>query len=183
MKALRRFPWSVLLAAALLAAAAPAFATTLVRRGLEQLTLESDTIVEANVLEIHSFWNPEHTFILTDVRARPARVLKGQPVEDLRFTVLGGTVGETTTLVVGGPVLAPGSDYVLFLGKADLPGARGRLTVRELSQGVFTIGRGRARSQAAREPLLPDAQGRDDVPGGDEGMPLETLTQRILELR
>jgi len=166
-----------------LALAAPTSATTLVRRGLERLTLDNDTIVEASVLEIHSYWNAGHTFIFTDVRARLSHVLKGSPAENLSFTVMGGTVGGTTTLIVGGPDLAPGSDYVLFLSRTDLPGAPGRLTVRDLCQGVFAVQRGRAFSQAIGQPLLPDEQGSTDVPGGEDGMALETLSRRILEQR
>jgi len=161
----------------------PASATTLVRRGLDRLAHENETIVEASVLDIHSYWNAGHTFIFTDVHARPSKILKGSPADDLNFTVMGGTVGEITTLIVGGPDLAPGSDYVLFLARTDLPGAHDRLTVRDLCQGVFSIQRGRAFSQAIGEPLLPDAQGRSDAPGGDAGYALETLTREILGLR
>jgi len=162
---------------------APASATTLVRRGLERLTLDSETIVEASVLDLHSYWNAEHTFILTDIRTRPTRVLKGAPAEELVFTVMGGTVGDRTVLVVGGPDIAPGSQCVLFLGRADLPGAPGRLSVRDLSQGVFVVERGRAFSLAMHEPLLPDAQGLTEVPGGEEGLPLEELARRVREIR
>ena len=162
---------------------APASATTLVRRGLERLTLDSETIVQVNVLDLHSYWNAEHTFILTDVRARPSRVLKGAAADDVVFTIMGGTVGDRTILIVGGPDISPGSDYVLFLGRTDLPGSPGRLTVRDLCQGVFAVERGRAFSQARHEPLVPDVQGLMDPPGGQDGLPLEELARRVLELR
>jgi hypothetical protein len=55
--------------------------------------------------------------------------------------------------------------------------------VRDLCQGVFTIRHGRAFSEAIGEPLLPDAQGGADVPGGTEGLPIETLAQQIRESR
>src|SRR5262245_19857221 len=173
----------VLSAVALAALTSPATATTLVRRGLPRLTADNETIVQAKVVDIHSYWNADHTFILTDVHARPSQILKGRLAEDLTFTVMGGTVGETTTLIVGGPELAPGSEYMLFLGPSDLPGAPHRLTVRDLSQGVFDIKQGRAFSQAIGELLLPDAQEQDEPPGGAEGIPLATLTRQILELR
>lgn len=173
----------LLAAVAGLMLAAPASATTVMRRGLDRLALENETIVEAKVLDIHSYWNPAHTFILTDVHARPSKTLKGTPAADVEFTVMGGTVGQTTVLIVGGPELVPGSDYVLFLGHAGLPGAQDRLTVRDLRQGVFVVDHGRAFSQARGEPLLPDAQGRADVPGGDDGFPLDTLTQQIQDVR
>jgi len=174
---------SVFVVAASALFSAPVTATTLVRRGLDRLTADNETIVQAKVLEIHSSWNASHTFILTDVRARPSQILKGRPNNDLAFTVMGGTVGETTTLIVGGPDLVPGSEYVLFLAPTDLPGAPHRLTVRDLSQGVFDVRQGRAFSQAIGELLLPDAQGLTDAPGGEEGMPLETLIRQVRDLR
>ena len=183
MQQMRRTLWAVLVPIAVATLATTASATTLVRRGLERLTLDNETIVEASVLDIHSYWNTDHTFIFTDVHARPSRVLKGHPAADMTFTIMGGTVGETTTLIVGGPDLVPGSDYVLFLGRSDLPGAPGRLTVRDLCQGVFAVRRGRAFSQAIGEPLVPDEQGSADAPGGDGGLALEILSRRVLELR
>jgi len=174
---------SLLAAVAALMLAAPASATTLVRRGLDRLTAENETIVEAKVLDIHSYWNAAHTFIFTDVHARPSQTMKGTPATDVDFTVMGGTVDGTTVLIVGGPELEPGSDYVLFLGRGGLPGPQERLTVRDLSQGVFVVDHGRAFSQARSEPLLPDAQGRADVPGGDDGLALDTLMRLIHDVR
>ena len=167
----------------LLLLAAPSAATTMVRRGLETLTAENPLIVQATVLDLHSYWNSDRTFILTDVRARPSLWMKGQPPSELTFTVMGGTVGDVTMLVVGGPDVAPGSEYVLFLGRNDLPGSPGRLTVRDLAQGAFEIRNGRAFSQAIGEVLLPDAQGESDVPGGAKGLLLEDLARRVRELR
>lgn len=169
----------VLSLGALLTLAVPASATSLVRRGIEALTLDSETIVQGSVVDIHSYWNASHTLILTDVRLRPSKFFKGEAVEDVILTVMGGTVGGTTTLILGGPELAPGREYVLFLSHGDLPGAPARLTVRDLCQGAFAVRKDRAFSAALGEPLLPDAQGLTDVPGGVEGLSLETLAQLI----
>jgi hypothetical protein len=154
-------------------------ATTLIRQGLDQLTIGSETIVQATVLDIHSYWNADHQFILTDVRVRPSRILKGDPSGDVICTVMGGSVGDVTTLIVGGADLAPGSEYVLFLAHADLPGAPNRLTIRDHSQGVFEIVGSRAFSQAIGEPLLPDAQGTIDVPGSTDGLDLDELIGQV----
>ena len=174
---------SLLLVAAATVLAAPAAATTLVRRGLEELTAANDVVVHAKVVDIHSYWNVEHTFIFTDVRLRALQSLKGEPAAEMTLTLWGGTVGEITALLLGGPDLAPGREYVLFLGRGDLPGAPDRLTVRDLSQGAFDVRGGRAFSQALDVPLLPDALGVADAPGGHEGFLLETLSRRVLELR
>jgi hypothetical protein len=163
---------------------APARATTLVRQGLESLVKENRDIVLGQVQEIHSAWNADHSFILTDVRVRPTRLLKGDRTSrDVTFTVMGGTVGDITTLIVGGPEIVPGSEYLFFLSHEDLPGASGRNTIRELMQGVFDVvdtpsGK-RAISQAAQHPLLPDASGLSDPPGGDAGLPLQSMIDQV----
>jgi len=154
-------------------------ATTLIRQGLDQLTTSSETIVQGSVLDIHSYWNADHQFILTDVHVRPSRILKGDAAGDLTFTVMGGSVGDVTTLIIGGADLAPGSEYVLFLGHANLPGAANRLTIREHSQGVFEVVGHRAFSQAVGDPLLADKQGVTDVPGGANGVDLSDLIDQV----
>lgn len=168
-----------LLSVALALSAASTGATTLIRQGLDQLTIGNETIVQATILDIHSYWNADHQFILTDVRLRPSKILKGEAAGDLICTIMGGSVGDVTTLIVGGADLAPGSEYVLFLAHTDLPGAANRLTIRDLSQGVFEIVKGRAFSQAIDEPLLPDEHGKIDVPGGDDGLDLDELIDQV----
>ncbi len=174
---------SRIVALALVAVAVSAIsasATTLVRQGLDRLTAENELVVHGRVMEIRSYWNDDHNFILTDVRVRPNQVLKGdRPAGDVTLTVLGGTVGEISTVIIAGPDLVPGSDYVLFVNREDLPGATRRLTVRDLAQGVFRVEKGRAFSQALDHPLVADATGRFDVPGGEEGMALEEMARQV----
>jgi len=168
-------------------AAIPAGATTLIRQGLKGLTAENEAVIYGRVLDIHSYWNAEHTMIMTDVRVRPSQVLKGdKTAREITFTLLGGTVGDITTLIIGGPELTPGSDYVLFLNREQLHGARSVLTVRDLVQGAFEIadlGAGRrVYSQALNHVLLPDAEGLSDPPGGSEGLTLDGILSQIRQL-
>jgi hypothetical protein len=161
-----------------------ASATSLVRADLERLVVGNERIVVAEVREAHSYWNEDNTFILTDVRLAATEVLKGDPRDtELTITILGGSVGDLTVLIVGGAELAPGKTYVLFLNEDDLPGVSRVLTVREHSQGVFDVVRARdgyrAISQANRHPLMPDALGFVDPPGGAQGVPLATMIQSI----
>jgi hypothetical protein len=167
--------------------AAPAGATTLIRAGLEDLTATNDTIVVGEVLSAHSYWNAEGTFILTDVRVAAAEVLKGRVRgRELEITLMGGTVDDLTTLIVGGAQLVPGGSYLLFLAEEDLPGAPRALTVRHHSQGAFDIvlrgGDLRAVSQASRLPLLPDVFGEAGAPGGTDGLVFEEMVKAIREL-
>lgn len=170
------------LAFALLSASARA--TTLRRADLEDLTLANGTIVVGQVLDAKSYWNEGHSFILTDVRIAADEVVKGEVAdEELTVTLLGGTVGDLTTLILGGAELIPGKSYVLFLNRENLPGARKALTVRDHCQGAFDLvmaeGGLRAISQANRHPLVPDAKGAFSAPGGAEGFPFEALLDSL----
>jgi len=167
-----------------LGGAASAGATTMVRASLEDLTAAHETIVVGEVLDARSYWNRERNFILTDVRIAPSDVLKGSEFGEIAVTLMGGSVGDRTALVVAGAELRPGRSYLLFLGRGPLPGAPGALTVRYLSQGAFDVAEGadgvaRAVSQAAGHPLVADRLGRTEVPGGSKGLPLDELTQAI----
>jgi hypothetical protein len=161
----------------------PLSATTLVRAGLEELTAANHTVVMGEVLETRSYWNVEGTFILTDVRIAPIELLKGHLRQgEITVTVMGGTVGDLTTLIVGGAELVPGRSYLVFLNRENLPGAKGVLTVRDHGQGVFDIVASadglRAVSQV-RIPLLPDARGLSEPPGGVDGLPLGAMLDSI----
>jgi hypothetical protein len=167
-------------------AAMPAGATTLIREGLDKLTAANEVVVYGRVLDIHSHWNADRTMIVTDVRVRAAEVLKGdRQAREITFTMLGGTVGDITTLIIGGPDLVPGSDYILFLNRERLVD-QDVLTVRDLVQGAFEIsdlGAGRrVYSQAVTHPLIPDASGIDDPPGGAEGLALDDMLTQVRQL-
>jgi hypothetical protein len=173
--------------AALAGAVDPAGATTLVRADLDELAAENATIVLGQVEDARSYWNAEGTFILTDVRFKAHEVLKGALPKgrDLEITLMGGTVGDLTTLIIGGPQLIPGNTYILFLNQEDLPGAPGALTVRDLVQGAFDVVMTkdglRAISQANGHPLVPDALGFIDAPGSVEGLELRSMIRSIGE--
>ncbi len=167
-------------------AVAPVGATTLRRTSLEDLTATNTAIVVGKVLEVYSYWNREGTFILTDVRVEVSEILKGQKEGGvLTVTLMGGSVDELTTLIVGGAELEAGGSYVLFVGEEDLPGVEQARTIRHHCQGVFEIvkapdGSGlRAVSQANGHPLVPDKLGYFEAPGGREGFPLRTLKETI----
>lgn len=167
--------------------AVPVSATTLLRRSLDELVASNRTIVVGEVVDARSYWNQEHTFILTDVRIKADDVLKGAlPGREVTVTLMGGRVGGLTTLIVGGPELVPGRSYVLFLDRGNLPGAAGALTVRDFTQGVFEVRVAadglRAVSQASDQPLVPDARGDFDAPGGREGLQLGTLFRSIRDI-
>ena len=167
-------------------AVVPAGATTLIRESLDELVRSNRTIVVGEVVDVHSYWNADGTFILTDVRVAAHDVLKGNVKDrEITVTIMGGRVGETTTLIIGNPDLIQGNSYVLFLNQEDLPGVKA-LTVRSLVQGAFDVKIGkdglRAISQANSHPLLPDGRGSFEAEGGREGFQLNSMMQTIREI-
>ena len=131
----RRLFTAVALTAA--CAASPASATALRRAALEDLVARNHTIVVGKVLEVHSYWNKTRTFILSDVRVAAREVVKGDVTEkELTVTLMGGTVGEKTVLIIAGPQLEQGKSYVLFVDRGNLPGAPAVRTIRGHAQGL-----------------------------------------------
>jgi len=166
--------------------AVPASATTLRRMGLEELVAGNKTIVVGQVVDARSYWNKDKTFILTDVRLAINEVVKGDVQDrEIKVTLMGGRVGDLTTLIIGGAELIPGKSYLLFLNEESLPGKRAQ-TVRDLCQGAFDLVIGKdglhAVSQANRHPLVPDRLGYIDAPGGVEGIPFYAMIQSIRSL-
>lgn len=173
--------------AALVALATPAGASRFGRVGLDFLVAENETVVIGEVLETHSYWNKGATLILTDAKVAVTEVLKGDPkLKEITVTLLGGTIGDRTNVAVGAARLEPNTSYLLFLHRADLPGAANVQMIREHNQGVFEIqiGEGglRAVSQARTEPLAPDASGATEAPGGKKGLLLGSMQQTVREL-
>src|SRR5436309_12153367 len=98
------------------AAAAPASASILARRSLEDLVAYNGIIVLGDIVETHSFWNREGSFILTEARVVTHEVLKGKlDSHEITVTLPGGTVGDLTAAIVGGAQLEAGQSYLLFL--------------------------------------------------------------------
>jgi hypothetical protein len=183
---LRKLVWGIMLSIAL-GVGAPAGASTFARVGLDDLVAANGLIVVGEVLSTRSYWNDPGTLILTEVQVAVSEILEGRLGEpEITVTLPGGTVRGETVAVVGGAELIPGSSYVLFLSKGDLPGAGGVRVVREHSQGVFEIQLGkeglRAISQAARLALVPDGLGNAVALGGAQGMPFQAMRQSVRDL-
>jgi hypothetical protein len=182
----RRWVETTLACGIAFAAAAPASASTFGRVDLDYLVEENETIVVAEAVSARSYWNEASTFILTDVDLTVSQVLKGRVDHaEITVTVPGGTVGELTSVVVGGAELQAGRWYVLFLDRVDLLGTKGVLAVHDHGQGAFDVemkgGELRAFSQARRHELLPDAAGKAEAVGGAQGMTLGELVADVRE--
>jgi hypothetical protein len=166
------------------AAVAPASATSIKRVSLDRLVADNELVVAGRVLDIYSHWNSDGTFILSDVRVVVDDALKGDAGQrEFTFTAMGGTVGDKSVVIVGGPDIEVGKPYLFFLSRQELPGLGNALSVRDLSMGIFDITdspRGRwAVNQSVRHGLIPDVNGNVEPPGGFRGMPLTTLSTQI----
>lgn len=187
MHGLRRVLCGVMAVAIAASLAAPASATTLKRMDVEDLVAANQNVVVGQVLDARSYWNKDKTFILTDVRISVNEVVKGNlQDQEITVTLMGGRVGDLTTLIIGGAELLPGKSYLLFLNEENLPGKKQVQTVRDHCQGAFDLVIGkdglRAISQANRHPLVPDSLGYVDAPGGVQGTPFNAMIQSIRDL-
>jgi hypothetical protein len=188
MHGLRRVLCGVMAVAIAASLAAPASATTLKRMDVEDLVAANETVLVGQVLDARSYWNKDKTFILTDVRVSVNEVVKGNlQDQEITVTLMGGRVGDLTTLIIGGAELLPGKSYLLFLNEESLPGKARVQTVRDHCQGAFDLVIGKdgglhAVSQANRHPLVPDALGYIDAPGGVQGTPFNAMIQSIRDL-
>lgn len=187
MHGLRRVLCGVVAVAIAASLAAPASATTLKRMDVEDLVAANQNVVVGQVLDARSYWNKDKTFILTDVRVSVNEVVKGNLQDsEITVTLMGGRVGDLTTMIIGGAELLPGKSYLLFLNEENLPGKKQVQTVRDHCQGAFDLVIGkdglRAISQANRHPLVPDSLGYVDAPGGVQGTPFNAMIQSIRDL-
>jgi hypothetical protein len=113
MKRARRFLGGLMAVTLAAAVTMPASASTFIRQSLDDLVANNETIVVGEVLSVKSYWNSDRTFILSDVTIASREILKGrqQKGSALTVTVMGGTVGDLTTVIVGGAQLIEGNSY------------------------------------------------------------------------
>jgi hypothetical protein len=117
--------------------AVPASATTLQHVDTRELVRSSQEIVVGQVDDARSYWNENHTKILTDVTVRVTSALKGNTVDRLTLTELGGEVDGIRYDIPGCPVFRPGEEALFFVWRD----SHGRAQVNGLAQGKFEIRR------------------------------------------
>lgn len=103
----------------------------------------ADWVVTGVIREVSSYYGTSrHGFelILSDLRLEVTKVLQGQPVGQLTFTVEGGTVGEMTVHVSSTPELEVGATYLLLLQRDQ----QGRLWLFGTNFGALPVAEGDA---------------------------------------
>jgi hypothetical protein len=141
----------VAIAALALVGAQAAFATTVQKLTLQELTKKSDSIVMARVDDAVASWDAGHKEIYTYITLsvlQPVKGNKGGTTITLRE--LGGTVDNVISIVPGMPSFTKGEEVVVFLTQKD---AAGYPWVMGLQQGKYSVTTGKNGVKMVRNDL------------------------------
>lgn len=129
-----RFLTLVTLFSAGLLAAAPAFATVMVKLSLRDLVGRADRVVIGSVQSTSSRWTKNRRHIITEAVVRVNRTVHGPHAQTVTIRRLGGAVGKIGMRVTGTAILTKGQQVLLF---TELRG--GARYVVGMSQGAFRL--------------------------------------------
>ena len=125
----------------------------MVRKSIEELTSQADSILIGKVEKIESRWNEEKTLIYTYVTIsvkQHTKTLSGVgEVQEIIIKVRGGEVGDIGLRVSDTPQFRQGEEVFLFL-KSETPTV---FRVAGLFQGKYTIENGIARNRMLGEEI------------------------------
>jgi hypothetical protein len=136
-------------------------ATQLLPVDLEDMSGRASLVAVGRCTDLRSAWNAERTIIHTWATYELDRAIPDRrPREQIEVKVLGGTVGNITQTVVGGPVFVVGRRDLLFLTDSDEPGV---FRLCGLTQGKVPIIANPATGES--EVRLAPSSGFDRMPG------------------
>lgn len=130
----RRLAAAFGLAAILTLAAPSAYATVVVPLSRQELVDRSDLVVRATVIAQQSFWNGDHSQIVTHTRLRVDAWMKGSGAQELVLEQFGGSVDGLNSRVSGDAWLSVNQQAVLFLRAQN-----GLVFLTSLAQSVYYI--------------------------------------------
>ena len=134
---MKRFSLLLVVAVVALLASQAAFATTVQKLSLQDLTKRSDSIVMARVTDAVSAWDAGHKEIYTTYTLQILNSVKGRKGEStVTIRQIGGTVDNIASIVPGMPSFKKGEQVVVFLTQKD---AAGYPWVMGLQQGKYTV--------------------------------------------
>ncbi|HKB12489.1 MAG TPA: hypothetical protein VKD69_17630 [Vicinamibacterales bacterium] len=130
-------------------------ATSLIAPSFEELIAQADAVFESEVIDAqaHLLTDRDGEMIVTDVRFRVDKVLKGAPASTVVLQFLGGEVGDVGLRVDGVPRFVRGDRDVLF--------AR---TAQGLASPLVGMMHGRVRISGARSTSVQYVQFFDRTP-------------------
>ena len=105
------------------------------QRSVEEMTLDSKTILYGTCTRIESLWDEKHERIHTEVHVQAEGYVKGAQGSIVTITVPGGRVGNIMYEVSDMPTFTKGEEFVAFLSKH----SSGRNLVTGAVQGKLKI--------------------------------------------
>src|SRR5271170_4240719 len=138
--------WFHLLAS--VALLAPAGATTLLKMSVNDLILQSTSIVRARITGSRSAGVGRDIF--TYYQLQVSETLKQGSILPAEFAVPGGVSGNLRQIGIGSPVFTEGQEYVLFLWTS----RSGMTQVIGLSQGMFRLGQDASGESVLNRPAI-----------------------------
>jgi hypothetical protein len=143
------------LAAVFLAVAAlPALATEIIQVSPQEIAKASTLVVDGKVSGVRSYWNADHSKIITETTVDVNATHKGANASLVRVVQLGGVVGNVRQTAYGTLAWNRGEEVLLFLepaGKA-VPGA---YQITGFSQGKYQIERDASTGRAYVRQAMP----------------------------
>ncbi len=125
----------------------------MVRKSIEELTYEADSILIGEVKRIESRWNKDRTLIYTYITISVRKYTKALPsmkeVKEITVKVPGGEVGGIGLKVSDTPEFRKGEEVFLFLRIEKLP----IFKVAGLFQGKYTIEGGKAKNKVMEQEI------------------------------
>ena len=126
---------------------APQASALMVRKSIEELTSQADSILIGKVKKIESQWNEEKTLIYTYVTISVSQYTKTpasvEQYQEIIVKVRGGEVSDVGLRVSDTPQFREGEEVFLFLRMDNLP----LFSVTGLFQGKYTIEEGRVKNR------------------------------------
>ena len=134
---MKRFSLLLAVTVVALLAAQAAFATTVQKLSLQDLTKRSDSIVMARVDDAVSAWDAGHKEIYTTYTLQILNAVKGRKGEStVTIRQIGGIVDHIASIVPGMPSFKKGEQVVVCLTQRDKAGYP---WVMGLQQGKYTV--------------------------------------------
>ena len=161
------------------AACAAAYATSLARMSLEQLTSAADAIAQVECVSASATW--QDGAIWTRSTFRVVETLKGDLGTEVTVRLPGGRVGHLTATVDGAPRFFPGEEAIVFLART----RSGDYSVAGWVEGTFRVERDartgrRSVTQESSAFAVFDLATRQFRSAGIRRMPIEEFRARVV---
>jgi hypothetical protein len=159
---------------AVAACAVTASAATLERLSLDEMIVQSSSVVRGKVSETWTAFSGSS--IYTHYRVQVSERFKGPVLKSVDVVVPGGTVGNLHQNISGSPVLKVGEEFVFFLWTS----SKGVTWITGLTQGLFSID-----SAGSADPIVYRAATRELMLDRSTARPVKdsAVSMRLTDLR